>query len=350
MDEGTRPAYVQALQRALAATQARLVTDRQVIQALLLTYNDNADPSQCPAVEGTDWAREWMGRLAGRKPPMDPTEESAEEIQDSFDQALQEELEQVENFNRREAARQEEQDLRTAERYMQEKAAQDAQQEDDRTMQLAMGLSYRRPQQKTRVRRHTTVGANERSTELNVSAGEPVTVTMQTLTVHEPGQWYENGAEIPWWVVPTELRDNTQQGAASSTGSRPSWAQSRSLRGEASFNLDDPLVYGYYKQWTEKKITAEKVVAQGGQALLSFFEACLQLEDSSRALADPEPRLPATAVTPVPRSAPSDSEALMDTVPDVNDRDLMRTLSEVEAVHDPEQSELPGFDDVHTSD
>ena len=290
-----------------------------------------------------------MERLAGRRQVTDPAEESVEEVQDSYDQALQEEIEQVERFNQREAEIQEEQDLRAGDRYLQEQAAREAQQADDRTMRLAMGLSYRRPKQQTRVRLHTTVGANERSTELNVSAGEPVTVTLQALTVYEPGQWYENGEEIPWWAVPSELRDGAHQGTASSSSARPSWAQSRSLKDAEAFHLDDPLVYGYYKQWTEQKITAEQVVTQGGQALLSFFEACLQLEGPNKATANSE-QGPEAAGEPLPHPAPSHSEAPMDTVPDENEGELMWTDTDIAAVFDPEQLELPGFDDVHTSD
>ena len=82
------------------------------------------------------------------------------------------------------------------------------------------------------------------------------------------------GHPIPWWKVPVEVRgeDNGGHDAAGVKKPRRTYAQARSLRGCAVFDMNDPLVFGYYKMWMEGRLAADEVVYAGGRALLEFFE------------------------------------------------------------------------------
>ncbi|CAE7889714.1 hypothetical protein AK812_SmicGene10780 [Symbiodinium microadriaticum] len=348
-----RSQRARALLRALDGTRARLVSDKDGIVALLVTYaGDNADTSGVES-EHQEWVARWMRRLTGKGPATDPTEESIEEVVDSYEQAMQEEQAQVEEYNAREEASEKERDQQAAEAYQREQDAREAQQKDDRTMQVALGMSYRRPKKTTRVRVHMTVGANERRLEMDVSEGEGVVITMQAVTIREPEQWFENGVPIPWWTVPAELRQEQSGGATGSDMPPPTWCQSRSLRNATVLNLADPLVYGYYKLWQEGRLSSTQIREQGGLALLSFLEACHdgdgQLEETTQVPTEVGQMADGTLVESTTTQTPEPA-APVDTTFDETGGHLSVNLDDVHTLFDPDTVELPGFDDVQTSD
>ena len=274
-----RTRRVQLLSQTLTRSTSRMVTDKPSILALLAVYGGSgiAEPL-CPTTASDEWVKTWLRRLTGRKGEEDPENESpAEEIQDSFDQARENEQQAVEEFNQQAQDLELQKDMLAAERYMAEQDAQEAQQRDDAVLQASLGYSYRRPTKKARVRVHMTVGADTQKLEANITQEEPVTITMQTVTIVEPEQWYEAGQPVSWWCVPEEIRGHP-------AGPAPvaSRFQERTLRGARVLNMDDPLVYGYYRQWLEGRQTDENIIERGGHTLLQFFQACRPVADETR--------------------------------------------------------------------
>ena len=149
--------------------------------------------------------------------------------------------------------------------------------------------------------------------------------------------------------------DNGGRDAAGVKKPRRTYAQARSLRGCAVFDMNDPLVFGYYKMWMEGRLAADEVVYAGGRALLEFFEGVTArstdpLYDSGGDTSRPPPppgTLPEMNTVAVATVA---TEAEQPDPVQTEDGGWMVSTTQAEQIcrEGAETASLPGLDDVDT--
>ena len=267
------------------------------------------------------------------------------------------EQQEVENYEARLADLELQRDLAAAESYVCDQQAAEEQARDDETLDAAGSYSWRPGQTRTRIRLHATLAGQNRTVDVDTPGAQGATITTQVLQVQEPGEWLFQGHPIPWWKVPVEVRgeDNGGRDAAGVKKPRRTYAQARSLRGCAVFDMNDPLVFGYYKMWMEGRLAADEVVYAGGRALLEFFEGVTArstdpLYDSGGDTSRPPPppgTLPEMNTVAVATVA---TEAEQPDPVQTEDGGWMVSTTQAEQIcrEGAETASLPGLDDVDT--